>query len=360
METSTGTCFSLRLPTTVADVDAAWLQEALKTSRPEVVVESMTVRDVRYSTATRILVDVSYGSDAEGLPSQLCVKGGFDCSEYDKRAVTFRHEARAYGELLPLLQVQRPDCFFAAIDRSNGQGVLVLEDVVAAGGVTNRALEAPTVDEAAEFLELLAGMHASSWDAPFLERLPWLTVSLSEGDTLRHWWDEAELERYLEQERRAEVVDPSLRDPSRLLALFDALAPLAARRPRSVLHGDTHIGNTYRDPAGRPALLDWQGVAQGRPIRDLSYFLASNLETEDRRAHERDLLRHYLSRLAAEGVSPPGFDDAWTEYRQWMVVPLLVWIRNSDLCQPRDANRLGAQRASTAVMDLDVQSLFAA
>jgi aminoglycoside phosphotransferase (APT) family kinase protein len=350
---------SIELPMEVAGVDAAWLQRALRTRFPDVDVRDMRVRQVQFSTATRVLVDVEYGGDAPAVPAQLCVKGGFDCAEYDKRAVTFRHEARAYGELLPLVPVRRPASYFEAIDESNGQGVVILEDIVAAGGTPNRALDAPTVDGASDYLDTLATMHAGTWDAPFLDRLPWLTVSLSETDTFRHWWDEAEVEHYLDHERRAEVVDPALHDPRRLVALFDSLAPFASRRPRSVLHGDAHIGNTYRDAAGGAAFLDWQGVTQGPWVRDVSYFMGSNLTIADRRAHERDLLRHYLDRLAAHGVEPPSWDDAWTEYRRWLVVPLLVWIRNSDLCQPRGSNRLGAQRSSTAVMDLDVLDLFA-
>jgi hypothetical protein len=222
----------------------------------------------------------------------------------------------------------------------------------------NRALEAPDVDGAADYLDTLAMLHASTWDATLLERVPWLTVSIAEDDTLRDWWDVAELEHYLDKEGRAEVVDPALQDPVRLLALFHSLGPVAARGPRSVLHGDTHIGNSYRTAAGEAAFLDWQGVTQGPWARDVSYFMASNLTVEDRRSHDRELLAYYLGRLAANGVTPPRLDDAWTEYRRWLLVPLLVWIRNSDRCQPREANRLGAYRCSTAVMDLEVLDLY--
>jgi hypothetical protein len=346
------------LPTTVTGVDAPWVETALRTRFPNLEVRDMRVREVQFSTATRILVDLDFGPAGLGVPAQLCVKGGFDCDQYDKRAVTFRREARAYGELLPMVSVRRPACYFAALDEVNGQGVTITEDVVAAGGTANRALEAPDVAAAAEYLDTLAMLHASTWDAPWLDRVPWLTVTLAEDDTLRHWWDVPELEHYLHEEGRAEVVDPALQDPVRLLAMFHSLAPIAARRPRSVLHGDTHIGNSYRTAAGEAAFLDWQGVTQGPWARDVSYFMASNLTVEDRRAHERDLLAYYLGRLAHNGAAPPGLDEAWIEYRRWLIVPLLVWIRNSDRCQSREANRLGAYRSSTAVMDLETLDLY--
>jgi hypothetical protein len=33
-------------------------------------------------------------------------------------------------------------------------------------------------------------------------------------------------------------------------------------------------------------------------------------------AHERDLLGHYLKVLATFGVSAPGLDEAWSDYRR--------------------------------------------
>jgi hypothetical protein len=346
------------LPMTVAEVDRDWMQLALEQRYPGVEVLSVAVRAVQFSTATRVLVGVDFGLSSPGLPALLCVKGGFDCAEYDRRAVTFRREARAYGDVLPKLSVLRPACYFAAVDESNGQGLVILEDVIAAGGTANRALEAPSTESAADYLDTLATLHSSTWDAPFLDTIEWLTVSLADDDTFRHWWDAAELEHYLDHEKRAEVVDPALHDPAKLFAMFEALAPVSAQRPRSVIHGDTHIGNTYRDHLGRAGFLDWQGIAQGPWIRDVTYFMVSNLTVEDRRNHERELLAHYVDRLASHGVTPPGLDEVWTEYRRWMIVPLLVWIRNPDSCQPRDANRLGAERASTAVMDLEVLDLY--
>ena len=72
-----------------------------------------------------------------------------------------------------------------------------------------------------------------------------------------------------------------------------------------------------------------------------------------------DLLSHYLERRKAYGVpAPEKFGEAWSEYRRWLVVPLIVWIRNSNRCQQPEVNLLGAQRSSTAVMDLGTLDLF--
>ena len=87
----------------------------------------------------------------------------------------------------------------------------------------------------------------------------------------------------------------------------DAAAP-------ALSHGDPHIGNTYLD-AGRPAFLDWQGVCIAPPMDDVAYFIGGALSVADRRTHERDLLKLYLSAAAAAGgprstPTPPGWSTA--------------------------------------------------
>ena len=74
---------SVSLPMSVDAIDAAWLTATLQVSRPEVVVGSLKVRGVSSSTATRVFVDVEYSSDSDDLPQVLCIKGGFDCPEYE-------------------------------------------------------------------------------------------------------------------------------------------------------------------------------------------------------------------------------------------------------------------------------------
>jgi len=45
--------------------------------------------------------------------------------------------------------------------------------------------------------------------------------------------------------------------------------------------------------------------------------LGAVLDAEERRANERDLLRHYLSELTARGVEAPNWDDAWRKKRRF-------------------------------------------
>jgi aminoglycoside phosphotransferase (APT) family kinase protein len=80
------------------------------------------------------------------------------------------------------------------------------------------------------------------------------------------------------------------------------------------VHGDTHIGNLF-DDGGRTGFLDWGVINVTAPLRDASYFIIMALQIEDRRAHERDLLRHYLQARIARGGEPIGWDETWRAHR---------------------------------------------
>ena len=81
-----------------------------------------------------------------------------------------------------------------------------------------------------------------------------------------------------------------------------------------MIHGDPHVGNLYLDE-GRIGFLDWGIINVNTPMRDVSYFLTMAMGTEDRRTHERDLLRHYLAVRQASGAIEISFDEAWMAHR---------------------------------------------
>ncbi len=76
----------------------------------------------------------------------------------------------------------------------------------------------------------------------------------------------------------------------------------------------SHLGNLF-DDRGRVGFLDWGILSTGNPLRDVSYFLALALSVENRCAHERDLLGHYLEFCTAHGHSWATFDEAWRTHR---------------------------------------------
>jgi aminoglycoside phosphotransferase (APT) family kinase protein len=135
---------------------------------------------------------------------------------------------------------------------------------------------------------------------------------------------------------------------------FDAVTATVDEGPHTVLHGDSHPGNTYfRD--GRAGLLDWQVVRRGHPSRDLTYTLVLGMSTQDRRAVERDLLDVYRKALAAGGGPDFSRDDLWTRYRQAglyaYVSPLTVAALGG--MQTEEVSMEGLRRAVAALEDLE-------
>jgi len=135
----------------------------------------------------------------------------------------------------------------------------------------------------------------------------------------------------------------------------DQIEALFARGPRTLVHGDCHIGNLFFID-GRVGFLDWQVASRAPGIRDVAYFLCNSAPTELRRTVERDLLAMYLARLAEAGVPVPNEAEAWEAYR---LFALYSWIAAAftaaagDSLQPRAIGLAGLRRATMAVLDLD-------
>src|SRR5438094_245996 len=79
------------------------------------------------------------------------------------------------------------------------------------------------------------------------------------------------------------------------------------------------------DDAGRACWIDWQLVQPGSWATDVSYHIATVLDIGTRRAHEADLLRHYLAELAAHGAPAPAWDEAWELYTLSFCYGYFLW-----------------------------------
>jgi hypothetical protein len=54
--------------------------------------------------------------------------------------------------------------------------------------------------------------------------------------------------------------------------------------------------------------------------------LATVLDVESRRAHEADLLRHYLQQLESHGTMAPEWDEAWEQYTLSFSYGYFLWV----------------------------------
>ena len=151
-----------------------------------------------------------------------------------------------------------------------------------------------------------------------------------------------------------------LMDGTRLNLALDRYFAERNPRFRTLLHGDTHIGNVYFTPNGkRIGFLDWSAFHFGSCFHDIVYHVTAMLTVQDRRAHEMEILDHYLEVLHKLGG--PRFDrhedgEVMVEYRRsfmtnviWLICPdgLQSKERVAELCR-----RTVAAWGDHAVVDL--------
>jgi aminoglycoside phosphotransferase (APT) family kinase protein len=205
-------------------------------------------------------------------------------------------------------------------------------------------------------LEELAKLHACGWQAPYVPTLTaWPGVIRETMDhllTAEYW--EPMLDREL-----ADVVPAALRDAQRVKAALLQMWSAFEGSHRCLIHGDAHLGNIYFEAETRPGFLDWQSPMAGPCFDDVTYCLIGSLSIEDRRAHERELLRHYLDQLAHNGVASPSFDTTWHAYRQ-QVMHGFMWVSTPPSMQPDDIVAANVERFCVALEDLETLQALAA
>jgi aminoglycoside phosphotransferase (APT) family kinase protein len=320
-------------------LDPAWLERAL-----DLVATSDRVVGVERVGSERTIAEkvhlVVTVEDAAGRrrTHPLCVKGHFDDDLH-----SLGTEAHVYRELLPRLDLRAPAAHHAAVDAEGRRGLIVMDDVIASGGRILSALDPYSLETCRRSLEQLASLHAQTWLDPTWE-VPWLasrmgsTSSLFTTDALRA----------LLEDGRADALTGEVPDATQLQS---ALARTADLAPTCVLHGDTHTGNVFVDAEGHVGWLDWQIAQRGHWSVDVAYHLGTVLDVETRRREEASLLRHYLEELAARGVDPPPFDEAWDRYAAGFTWGLFLWTITR--ISSREVVLVHFPRLATAVADHD-------
>lgn len=253
------------------------------------------------------------GADGTRRTHPLCAKGHFDDG-----LNSLHTEAAFYRHLRPKLAVRSPRAYYAGVDVGARRGLVVMDDIVAGGGTIGSAHEPYPVATCRDTLGQLALLHASTWSdaCPDVE---WLAPRIAPMADLFP----AQALQDLLDDGRGPDLPAVLRDAEVLKA---AMHRTATRPVTCVLHGDTHSGNSYRDAEGRSHWFDWQVAQRGHWSVDVAYHLGTVLTVEDRRAHERDLLAHYLAELVRHGAPAPGFDEAWDAYASGFTWGYFLWV----------------------------------
>lgn len=285
------------------------VQDLLDGRHPGVRVASVEVVDAHELTNAHARLRVTY-DEAAGAPEHLfCKVPPTDPARRQTINATGmgRREASFYDSLAGALRLRTPAVHGVSLDEESGEFVLLLEDLVSSGCTVSDGTVGVTPDAAAVALEELAELHVRYGDAARrAAEAPWVQPAGSGSDYA------VEMLRFGLAHHRDELTPAFCAVAERYIADRHSLQALWHSGPQTVVHGDAHLGNVF-DDHGRTGFLDWGMVMVSNPMRDVSYFLTMAMDVDARRAHEADLLRHYLD---ARGDDVLSFDAAWLTHRQ--------------------------------------------
>jgi hypothetical protein len=349
-----GAADSVEPPETVEGFTPELLTKAMQQRVPGAVVEAAEHVELIRGASSKIRLRIR--SNRNDLPSSVIVKGGFEAHSRLMRDM-HANEINAYRWVVPTLQVNTVECFYAGLGES-GDGLLVLEDLDLRHARYLRLMQPIGFELAKAFLTDIARIHARWWNSPELDgpgRFEWLQDASEFGGGIWQYFailDDPNTYDWFRQAPRAAAMPTELLDPARIRAAHAAMIAAHAGEPVTINHGDTHLGNLFVTADGQPGFLDWM-PRKGPWSLDVSYFITAALDYPRRREWEGPLLQHYLASLTGFGVEAPSFEHAWRCYRREMIWGFLIWLLNSSDYQTESNNTAAAARFATAMIDHD-------
>jgi hypothetical protein len=323
-------------PIHAEELTPALLTSALAEWHPDVRVESLRVVDQAHcksgsaSTAARAILDLDYAAGADsGLPGRLVLKTVL--IRPGSIPDLYENEVRFYRDIRRELDLETPRVYASSFDPASGRFGVLLEDVTLRSARFPNATESLERGAITSLLDDLASLHARYWRSPrFDTDLAGLWTPCSGGfhDFLRAHGLEVIRRQVQRSKDKQEMLERLGRSLEEVWDTCWKTQAILASEPSTLLHGDTHMGNTYLLPEGRAGLVDWQLMNRGRWAHDVTYLLVTGLDVEVRRRDERELLAYYLDRLRRGGVADvPTPEDAWLLYRQTAVWGFLIgWL----------------------------------
>jgi hypothetical protein len=358
----------IKFPTDPNDLRPEVLTAAMSVDHPGLVVEELEVLEAFYaatgraSTADRVILDLDYskegasGAAAAGLPRRIVLKTMLVSPHAP--AVMYETEVRFYREIRPLVPFESPTFYGALFDPDSGQFGIVLEDLTERDVVFPNVTMPMSMGPIRSLLRNLAALHAKYWESPKLDReFAWMATPKGGGMEEIFKAILPFIMGHIDKEPwRAEILEPIGRSvPDLHEDMLKIAATTLENAPRTLLHGDTHLGNTYLTGGDETGLLDFQLSLRGCYSRDLTYILSTALSIEERRKHERTLIAFYLEELARGGVERvPTMDEAWLLYRQSAYWGLVIgWLTCPTANYGREITEENLRRLTQILIDLD-------
>jgi len=343
-------------------ITAAWLTDVLRAGGVDATVRDFTARPVgtgQIGESVKFVLD--YADPPPDVPKSLVGKFPSPKAESFNTGVmlgNYIREVNFYKHLAPTALIATPKVYFTDVDPATSEFVLMMEDLAPAE--QGDQLKGCTIEQTRLAIREAANLHASHWNDAAIEDLAWVSGTRAAGqrgsadpNAIRQLW-KMFCARY-----ESRLGDDSRKVGDTLIANFGKYETLYTG-PKSLVHIDYRPDNMmFATPQGGRSLtvLDWQSLAFGPGVTDVTYFIAGALPREQRNKIERELAREYHERLRELGVKDYDFDTLWRDYRSRAFALFMVAFYASVIVAqtPRGDDMFMAmtRSATDQIMDLD-------
>jgi hypothetical protein len=310
-------------PTTLQGLSPEWLTPVLRQRGALRSSSVLSVDILSASLGNGMAAQISriglrYDREESGQPRTLVVKRPAvdpNLRAFYQAVGAYQREAFFYNEIAAKIQTRSPHCYFAGYTPEPPNMLLLLEDL--AGYEQGNWPAGCSLKRARLILREMALLHAAWWNSPKLEEMEILVrfeqfdPAIADRDFAAQWPAAMEvlgLDDILAYRAICMGIEGKIERASRALNY----------RPMTLSHLDFHLDNMAfgKQPGQAPFLmLDWALLGKMNPAYDLAFFLAQNLDTPLRRAHEHELIGEYLATLAAHGVTGYTLKACLPDYR---------------------------------------------
>lgn len=250
----------------------------------------------------------------------------------------YEKEVYFYQKLAPQTTLPTPQCYYAHIDSTSGQSVLLLEDLAHL-----RIIDISTgcsLTEAEFTIHHLARFHAQWWNHPLLQTAVSITPLEGIASAMHNVYQAVWPQFLNKMAGLTELPKVFLQIGERFCQKPETLFQTLTTTPVTLIHLDCHLDNLFFGQPDHEELMvvDWQMYGYGRGIMDVAYFLVDALPVDLRKASEYHLLQDYHGSLRQQGVTDYSFEQCWMEYQQaifWKLMTFVIGGAVNDTVQPK-------------------------
>ena len=344
----------------LSDLTVPWAQRIINPYSKTAKISRLDIVSTDIGTTTRVRLVVEHDGPAS-LPRRWFVK--MPSLSMRSKLITalprlLHTEARFYQNIAHAVPLERPT-LLAAQSRLGSGATLVFSDLAESSALPGRPEDALTLDQAIAVVEKLGHFHAFFWEIHTDKNYRWLGSPVRRIEDLLGSVMAVPLMK-CGLGKAGDLVPPSLHQSAlRYARRRRQVMRFLNNAPQTLIHRDCHPGNFFWNQ-DQPGFLDWQMVRIGEGMADIAYFLATSLEPELRREHERALLNQYRHILTEHCSVDWGMDEVLERYRAHLSYPFEAMILTLAIggLMNHHSNLELIRRTTAAAMDWHVFDAF--